>query len=163
MLQIVWWSVVFCAPSHAYLMTQNAKYRYMFDHADTIVIATPIESIVSLKQLPSRPILNPVRVNEIETIDTRFEVALILKGGLKLQSFHLLHLNRKDRRHQHDLAHWGDLGTFFIDFDKKENKERSYIIFMNKIDDNYYVPAWSARGYLEGSRSIIPVPIDGSL
>jgi len=127
-------------PSYAYIM-QKMGYKDFFERANTVVIATPIESVVSTRQLT---VSQPDEVQElIETIDTVFEVAQVLKGDLKSGTFHFLHLNRKNR--DMGVFRFGAVGTFFIDFNDEKNKEKSYILFMDKLEDGSFRPAWNPR------------------
>ncbi len=145
----------YAVPSHAYLM-QMLKYEDLFEKAGYVVIATPIKSQQSTIHLK---VDQPEEVQElITTIDTEFEIGYVLKGSLKTNKFHLLHLNRKDRNHTALI--FGAVGTFFIDFGSEQYKNNSFILFIKKDEMGNFIPAWHI---MEGSRAIIPIPKDGSL
>jgi len=101
----------------------------------------------------------PMQVTDlIMTVDTEFRAAYSLKGKLDVNTFHFLHLNRKDKKPF--VGSFGAVGTFFVDFETKENKRQSFILFMKKRKDGTYCPAWRP---MEGSRSILAVQKDGEL
>lgn len=144
-----------CGQANAYLM-RPIKYEELFESADLVVIATPLESKKSDDQLN---VDQPEKVRTIiTTIDTKFEVAYVLKGELKEGTFHFLHLKRKGPKPKGMI--FGAVGTFFVDFGSEENKKKSFILFMKKHGKENYKPAWNP---MEGSRAIIPVPKDGRL
>ncbi len=94
----------------------------------------------------------------IETVETEFAVNRILKGKLSTKTFPYLHLNRKDKKHH--IGAFGAVGTFFVDFEAKENRSKSFIVFLSKRTDGKYQASWRP---MEGSRAIISIPRDGSL
>ena len=142
-------------PAQAYLM-QMQTYSNMFERADVVVIATAVATEESEENLN---VDQPEQVTDlITTVDTEFKVAYVLKGKMDSSTFHFLHLNRKDGNPVPGI--FGAVGTFFVDFNSKENKNHSFILFMNKREDGTYCPAWNP---MEGSRAIIAVPKDGEL
>jgi hypothetical protein len=152
-LGLIW--LVLPISASAYLM-QMQTYKIMFERADVAVIATPISTLDSKAQLKvdqPKPVLD-----QIKTVDTEFKVAYVLKGKLESATFHFLHLNLKDG--QPGAMAFGMVGTFFVDFESKENKSKSFILFMTKQKDGTYCPAWEP---MEGSRAMIAIQKDGEL
>lgn len=144
-------------PASAYLMAE-LTYSNMFENADVVVIATPIATQNSGAELKLE-VNQPKQVTDlIMTVDTEFKVAYTLKGKLSVNTIHLLHLNRKDKRPF--SGSFGAVGTFFVDFDAKENRRKSFILFLKKRTDGTYCPAWRP---MEGSRAVVPVIKDGNL
>jgi len=148
--------VVVCSASTAYGYEMiPMKYRALFERADCVVIATPLNTREVEKLLE---VDQPQAVKDLlVTVDTEFEMAYVVKGELKSKTFHLLHLNRKDGKRIHEF---GAVGTFFLDFEAKENKRRSFILFLKRRGKDSFILAWPP---MEGSRAIIAVPKDGSL
>ena len=133
-------------------------YSNMFARADVVVIATPIATRGSEIELELK-VAQPKQVTDlIMTVDTEFKVAYTLKGKLDANAFRFIHLNRKDKKPF--VGSFGAVGTFFVDFETKENKRKSFILFMKKRKNGTYCPAWRP---LEGSRAIIAVQKDGDL
>jgi len=148
--------VVACSTStvNGYSMAP-LKYRELFQRADCVVIATPLKTKEAEKPLE---VDRPQQIRTLlVTVDTEFEVAYVLKGDLKAKTFHLLHLNRKDRK---QVGEFGAVGTFFLDFEAKESKKRSFILFLKRHGRDSFTLAWPL---MQGSRAIIPVRKDGSL
>ena len=149
-------------PSSGYLMAK-LTYEDLFKRADIVVIATPLKSMESKTELA---VDQPEKVKkQIVTIDTEFKVAYTLKGELEGDTFHLLHLNKKPSppRRPEDppkIMSFGAVGTFFVHFEEKGNKGKSYMLFLKRNDAGYLIPAWNV---MEGSRAIIPVRKDGAL
>ena len=153
----------------AYPMSQET-YSNMFAQADVVVIATPIttqQSKIDLKLELEQP---KYITDTIMTVDTKFEVAYVLKGTLETNTFHFLHLNLK-KKQPSGIRLFGAVGTFLVDFESKENqrpgefmrkgnKQNSFILFMKKRKDGTFCPAWRP---MEGSRAIIPVRKNGEL
>ncbi len=152
--------LVWCTPSQAYIMTWM-NYEELFKRSDVVVIATPVESGETDEMLKLGCGLFPSSSKKVRkitgTINTKFKVAYVLKGKLKAKTFHFLHLKRTDGKRG---PGFGSVGTFFVDFETKENKKKSFILFMKKYGKDKYQPAWNP---VEGSRAIIPVPKDGEL
>ena len=154
-LMILASSVLWPGAASAYLMATQT-YSNMFERADVVLIATPISTQESAVQLE---VDQPEEIKKlVTTVCTQFKVAYVLKGQLDGTTFSYLHLNRKDRKPF--SGSFGAVGTFFIDFEVKENKNKSFILFMTKRKDGSFCPAWN---FMEGSRSIIPVEKDGEL
>lgn len=141
----------------AYRMATQT-YSNMFERADVVVIATPIATQDSEVELKLKVDQSKQVTDLIMTVDTEFKVAYTLKGKLDANTFHFLHLNRKDKKPF--AGRFGSVGTFFVDFETKENKRKSFILFITKRKDGTYCPAWRP---MEGSRAIIPVTKDGDL
>ncbi len=142
----------------AYLMSM-LTYSDMFDGADVVVIATPLSTQISEAEL-TLEVDQPKSVTDlVSTVDTQFQVAYVLKGALDTNTFHFLHLNLKEKRNPGVMA-FGAVGSFFVDFEPKENMRQSFILFMKKRKDGMFYPAWRP---MEGSRAIIAVKRDGTL
>jgi len=145
-------------PAHAYLMAMQS-YNDMFERADVVVIATPLSTQESNAE-SALEVDQPKSVTDlIKTVDTRFQVAYVLKGSLDANTFHFLHLSLKEKRKSGAMI-FGEVGTFFLDFESKWSKKRSFILFMKKREDGTYSPAWRP---IEGSRAIIAVEKEGEL
>lgn len=143
-------------PANAYLM-QILTYSNLFERADVVAIATPVETKDSLVPLKLE-VDQPKDVTDlIKTVSTQFKVSLLLKGKVTGDSFRLLHLNRKGK---HESMMFGDVGTFFIDFDAEHNKQNSFLLFMKSRKDGTFCPAWRP---MEGSRAIMPIKKDTTL
>lgn len=154
-LMILGLSALWPGAASAYLMA-TLTYSNMFERADVVVIATPISTQESEVQLE---IDQPEEIKTlVTTVSTQFKVAYLLKGQLDGTTFNYLHLNRKDRKPFSGM--FGAVGTFFIEFEDKESKNKSFILFMTKRKDGSFCPAWD---FMEGSRAIIPVQQDGDL
>jgi len=134
------------------------SYSNMFERADVVVIATPLATQKSKAEL-TLEVEQPKSVTDlITTVDTKFQIAYVLKGTVDTNTIRLLHLNRKDKNLV--PGPFGAVGTFFVDFETKENKRQSFLLFMKKRKDGTYCPAWRP---MEGSRAIIAVKKDGDL
>ncbi len=142
--------------ANAYL-SQILTYSNLFERADLVVIATPIESKDSSVPLKIEAEQPKDVMDLIKTVSTKFKVALVLKGRVAGETFQFLHLNRRDK---HAAMMFGDIGTFFIDFDTEHNKNQSFILFIMKREDGAFCPAWRP---MEGSRAIIPIKKDETL
>lgn len=142
-------------PGQAYLM-QMQTYSDMFERADVVVIATA----VATEELEDNlNVDQPKQVTDlITTVATEFKVAYVLKGKMDSSTFRFIHLHRKDGNPV--PGSFGAVGTFFVDFNSKENKNHSFVLFMNRREDGTYCPAWNP---MEGSRAVIAVPKDGLL
>ena len=161
-------SVFLPATASAYLMSMQT-YSNMFERADIVVIATPIATRNSKTQLKLEA-ERPKQVTDlIKTVDTEFKLAYTLKGTLNANTFHFLHLNRRDTTSL--SGPFGAVGTFFVDFESKDgqpsgeftrkgNSQNSFILFMKRRKDGTFCPAWRP---MEGSRAIIPLRKDGEL
>jgi hypothetical protein len=142
----------------AYIMVPQS-YSNMFERADVVVIATPLSTQKSKTEL-ALEVKQPKSVTDlITTVNTEFQVAYVLKGTLDTKTIHFLHLNLKEKKAPRGMV-FGAVGTFFVDFETKENKRQSFILFMKKRKDGTYYPAWRP---MEGSRAIIAVKKDGEL
>ena len=141
----------------AYIMAMQS-YSNMFERADVVAIATPLSTQKSKTEL-TLEVEQPKSVTDlITTVDTKFKIAYVLKGTVDTNTIRFLHLNRKDKNILR--GSFGAVGTFFVDFETKENKSQSFILFMKKRKDGTYCPAWSP---MEGSRAIIAVKKDAEL
>ena len=134
-------------------------YSNMFKRADVVVIATPLSTQKSKARLMLE-VSQPKSVTDlITTVDTKFQIAHVLKGSLNTNTLHLLHLNLKEKKGPAVML-FGAVGTFFVEFETKESKRQSFILFMKRMKDGTYCPAWRP---MEGSRAIIAVKKDGEL
>jgi hypothetical protein len=142
--------------ANAYLM-QILSYSDLFELADVVVIATPVETKNASVELPLE-VEQPKDVTDlIKTVETKFEVGLSLKGKLPKPTFRLLHLNRKDGK---TALMFGEVGTFFIDFHTEHNKHQSFLLFMKRTKEGMLCPAWRP---MEGTRAIMPIKKDKTL
>ena len=141
----------------AYLMLR-LEYKDLFARADVVVIASPESSkrssSVTLK------VAQPASIRKlVVTISTRFRVHHVLKGRLRAATFDMLHLGLKHKPRTQVMV-FGQVGTFFVDFDSKAQKNRSYMLFLKHTPGGNLVPAWR---YMEGSRAMIAMPKNGTL
>lgn len=142
----------------AYLMAPKT-YSDMFELADVVVIATPVSTQKSDTDLLLE-VDQPRSVTDLAiTVETKFQIAYVLKGDMDTNTIRFLHLNLKEKIENAGIR-FGAVGTFFVDFEAESNKRQSFILFMKKRDDGTYCPAWRL---IEGSRAIIAVKKDGRL
>ncbi|WFB34512.1 hypothetical protein P3T73_10100 [Kiritimatiellota bacterium B12222] len=141
----------------AYLMAPQT-YSNMFELADVVVIATPLSTQNSGADLLLE-VDQPQEVKDLMiTVETKFQIAYVLKGELDAKAIRFFHLNLKDKNEK--PLRFGAVGTFFMDFEDDRYRKKSFILFLKKREDGTYSPAWRL---MEGSRAIIAVEKDGRL
>ena len=141
----------------AYIMAK-LTYEELFERAEIVVIATPVSTHDSSVALELKVKQSKEITDLIKTVDTKFQVGHVLKGKLESKVVRLLHLSLKGKKPK--IMVFGSVGTFFWDFDSKNNKNKSYILFMIRQGDRKFIPAWRP---MEGGRAIIQVSKDGQL
>ncbi|GAB5560820.1 MAG: hypothetical protein SynsKO_24670 [Synoicihabitans sp.] len=140
-------------PARAYIM-RELTYAELFERADVVVIATPVETTDSSIVLKLQIEQSNESTDLIKTVETKFELAVLLKGTLDATTFRFLHLSRKDERR---VLVFGSVGSFFVDFHPEQETQNSYLLFMTRGKDGTFYPAWRP---MEGSRAIIPIMRD---